>query len=83
MGTVSNANHSRSAIMGTGTVQCWAKDSMGKMRKMEFVNACYVPSYSHNLVSVKCLTDKGATVQFGRNPPLRRSRHNFPFHVYK
>ena len=79
MGTVSNANHSRSAIMGTGTVQCWAKDSMGKMRKMEFVNACYVPSYSHNLVSVKCLTDKGATVQFGRNPHLDVHGTIFPF----
>ena len=79
MGTVGNANNSRTQIMGTGTVQCWVKDATGTMRKMEFKEACYVPSYTHNLVSVKCLNDKGATVQFGTMPHMEVRGTVFPF----
>lgn len=79
MDTVDNANSSKSEIMGTNTVQCWVKDSNGKKRKMEFKDACYVSSYSHNLISVKYLLKKGADVVFNDKPHMEIRGTVFPF----
>lgn len=63
-GTVGNANKSESRIQGTGTVQFWVEDSNGKTRHIELKDASYVPSYSHNLISVGMLNIKGVSANF-------------------
>ena len=69
-GTVGCANASTSTIEGSGTAAFWIKDAEGRMRRMELKDALYVPSYSHNLVSVKRLLDQGVKVQFEEPPRL-------------
>ncbi len=67
-GTVGCANASTSTIEGSGTAAFWIKDADGRMRRMELKDALYVPSYSHNLVSVKRLLDRGVKVQIEETP---------------
>ena len=68
---VGNANSSRSAIMGRGTVRCSVLDSRGKQCQLELTDAFWVPSYARNLVSVKRLADKGAKMDFGAKPRIK------------
>lgn len=63
-GTVGNANKSRSAIEGCGTAQFKVKDTHGTLKKMQLSEAFFVPSYSHNLISVDMLNRKGVSVMF-------------------
>ena len=68
---VCNANSSRSEIRGRGTVRCFVKDNTGRSCLLELRDACWVPSYARNLVSVKQLTDKGAMIQSDDDPNIK------------
>ena len=69
-GEVGNANQSQSTVDGRGTAELWLKDSKGETQRIVLTDALYVPSYSHNLLSVKRLNDAGVTVNFGQCPSL-------------
>ena len=72
-GVVGNANSSRSRIEGRGTAEFWVHDSTGRARPLKLKDASYVPSYSHNLVSVSKLN---TTEQSQHSTKARRgSRH--------
>lgn len=77
---VRNANQSSSRVEGRGTVLVHIKDSYGNYQKVFFNGALFVPSYSHNLLSVKRLTDAGVDVVFGKQPVLKAPGNtSFPF----
>ena len=60
VGVEGNANSSRSRIDGHGTAEFWVDDSAGRERHLKLKDASYVPSYSHNLVTVSNLNTNGA-----------------------
>jgi hypothetical protein len=61
---VKNANSSSSAVRGKGDAVLKVRDSAGNVCVLTFPDALYVPEYSHCLLSVKRIQDKGHTVQF-------------------
>ena len=80
LGTITNANSSKSLISGKGTVEIKILDSNGSERKIRLSKALLVPNNARNLVSVPKLRATGTEVLFGRNLEMRtKNRTIFPF----
>ena len=71
-GLVVNANGSRTSVEGRGTASFMVKDFKGESHLLTLCDALYVPSYAHNLLSVKRLIDDGLEPSF-KHPPVIRS----------
>ena len=69
-GEVGNANESQSVVEGSGTAEIRVMDNHGHVQTILLSNALYVPTYSHNLVSVSRLNKAGVDVIFGKFPAL-------------
>ena len=57
-------------VEGSGTAEIRVMDKQGHMQTILWSNALYVPTYSHNLVSVSRLNKAGVDVVFGTFPAL-------------
>ena len=62
---------SRTSAAGIGTASVRVQDSKGVSQTMTFGNVLHVPNFSHNLMSVKTATRKGATFVFGEESYTR------------
>ena len=62
---VGKTNGSRIREENRGTARCGVLDSKGRMCELEMKKAFWVPTYTHNLISVKKLAGQGAMVSHG------------------
>ena len=79
-GTITNANSSKSLIIGKGAVEIRVLDSNGSKRKIRLTSALLVPNNTRNLVSVSKLRTTGNEFLFGRTLKIRTKNGTiYPF----
>ena len=77
---LANGTKVQNISRGRGTARIPIRDASGRLRSATLSDVLYVPSFPYNIFSVKSATKKGATVTFGGENGMMRSRNgtNFP-----
>src|SRR6218665_3878598 len=61
---LADGSRSTGLVQDRGTAKVWVQSLDGRSREVNLENALYIPSYQHDIFSVRAATEKGATVNF-------------------
>lgn len=78
---LADGTRTNSVALKRGDAVVYLKDSNGRKTEVTLKNALYIPSYPHNIFSVKTATEKGATVVFGPNRSEMTAMNGVKFNI--
>ena len=78
---LANGTKVQNISRGRGTARIPIHDANGRLRSATLSDVLYIPSFPCNIFSVKSATKKGATVTFGGESGIMRSRNGTIFPI--
>ena len=78
---LANGTKVQNISRGRGTARIPIRDANGRLRSATLSDVLYIPSFPCNIFSVKSATKKGATVTFGGESGIMRSRNGTIFPI--